>query len=149
MTFWKGSWIDDNVKRKQDAAWMLPGSTVKCQSPADIYLLLKSSDFITHDLDHAFDDCVDFIPSPPSPTLEADPSPVPDSALSRSISAITLDSDSESSASSGFSDGAPQAEAGNRKTRPYDFELVLKKWFEMPRSQEWRCFVRDRELVGM
>ena len=32
--------------------------------------------------------------------------------------------------------------------RPYDFELVLKKWFEMPRAQEWRCFVRDRQLIG-
>lgn len=30
----------------------------KCQTPNDIYLLLKSSDFITHDLDHPFDDCV-------------------------------------------------------------------------------------------
>jgi len=30
----------------------------QCRTPNDIYLLLKSSDFITHDLDHPFDDCV-------------------------------------------------------------------------------------------
>lgn len=31
---------------------------MKCTSPNDIYLLLKSSNFITHDLDHAFDGTV-------------------------------------------------------------------------------------------
>jgi hypothetical protein len=31
---------------------MLPaGSPMKCTSPADVYILLKSSDFIAHDLD--------------------------------------------------------------------------------------------------
>jgi hypothetical protein len=35
----------------QDASWMLPQSSpCKCTSPADVYMLLKSSDFITHDL---------------------------------------------------------------------------------------------------
>lgn len=35
----------------QDAAWVLPmSSPLKCTSPADVYLLLKSSDFVTHDL---------------------------------------------------------------------------------------------------
>lgn len=28
-------------------------------TPNDIYLLLKASDFITHDLNHAFDNCID------------------------------------------------------------------------------------------
>jgi len=32
---------------------------MECRSANDIYLLLKSSDFVTHDLEHAFDDCVD------------------------------------------------------------------------------------------
>ncbi|KAF7796263.1 hypothetical protein EIP86_007437 [Pleurotus ostreatoroseus] len=36
----------------QDAAWMLPASSpLKCVSPADVYLLLKSSDFVLHDID--------------------------------------------------------------------------------------------------
>lgn len=30
---------------------------MQCRRPSDIYLLLKSSDFITHDLEHAFDEC--------------------------------------------------------------------------------------------
>lgn len=79
----------------QDAAWINASQTLLCRSPADVYLLLKASDFITHDIDHAFDDCVD--------------------------------------------------EQGPDKPK---LTLVLKKWFEMPRSQEFRCFVRDRRLFG-
>ena len=37
--------------KPQDASWLLPPSSpLKCISPADVYLLLKSSDFISHDL---------------------------------------------------------------------------------------------------
>jgi hypothetical protein len=32
-------------------------NTMACRTPNDIYLLLKSSDFVSHDLEHAFDDC--------------------------------------------------------------------------------------------
>lgn len=32
---------------------------MECRTPNDIYLLLKSSDFVTHDLGHAFDDTAD------------------------------------------------------------------------------------------
>ena len=75
---------------------MNAGRFLECKSPADIYLLLKASDFIVHDLSHAYDDCAD----------------------SESDAAVD------------------------------DYELVLKKWFEMPRSQEFRCFVRRKTLIG-
>ncbi|RDB17939.1 hypothetical protein Hypma_000901 [Hypsizygus marmoreus] len=40
-----------NFSSPKDAAWILPASSpLKCTSPSDVYLLLKSSDFITHDL---------------------------------------------------------------------------------------------------
>jgi hypothetical protein len=84
----------------QDAAWMNAGPPLQCRSPADVYLLLKSSDFVSYDLAHAFDDCVD--------------------------------------------DDDPSVSSNSKPT----FELVLKKWFDMPRSQEFRCFVRDRRLLG-
>lgn len=80
---------------------MLPNPSLKCLVPADIYLLLKSSDFVTHDLTMAYDDCIDGGPS-------------------------------------------NDEEVMNDRT----FELVLKKWFDMPRSSEWRCFVRHRRLIG-
>src|SRR5436190_2055186 len=44
----------------QDAAWILSTSTpLKCTCPSDVYILLKSSDFICHDLnrDLVFEGC--------------------------------------------------------------------------------------------
>ncbi|KAG8975649.1 hypothetical protein FRB90_009474 [Tulasnella sp. 427] len=51
-----------NWTSPKDAVWMLnPSSPLKCTSPSDIYLYLKSSDFVGHDLDPemVFDGCVD------------------------------------------------------------------------------------------
>ena len=47
-----------NWSAPKDATWM-NANTMECRMPNDVYLLLKSSDFITHDLEHAFDDTVD------------------------------------------------------------------------------------------
>ncbi|RAH70882.1 cell proliferation protein CDC123 [Aspergillus aculeatinus CBS 121060] len=47
-----------NWSAPKDATWMSATNDLQCRTPNDIYLLLKSSDFITHDLEHPFDDCV-------------------------------------------------------------------------------------------
>lgn len=46
-----------NWSAPKDATWIAATNSMECMMPNDVYLLLKSSDFITHDLDHAFDDC--------------------------------------------------------------------------------------------
>ena len=46
-----------NWSAPKDATWITATNSIECRTPNDIYLLLKSSDFITHDLEHAFDDC--------------------------------------------------------------------------------------------
>ena len=46
-----------NWSAPKDATWISTSNSMECREPNDIYLLLKSSDFITHDLEHAFDDC--------------------------------------------------------------------------------------------
>ncbi|KAK6850181.1 hypothetical protein PG995_014014 [Apiospora arundinis] len=47
-----------NWTAPKDAAWISTHqNTIKCTTPNDIYLLLKSSNFITYDLEHAFEDC--------------------------------------------------------------------------------------------
>ncbi|KAF9506262.1 hypothetical protein BS47DRAFT_1374151 [Hydnum rufescens UP504] len=49
-----------NWTSPQDASWILaPSSPLKCTSPADVYLFLKSSDFVVHDLspDMVFEGC--------------------------------------------------------------------------------------------
>jgi len=88
-----------NWSSPRDAIWISATNTLKCNSPSDIFLLLKSSDFIAHDLDHAFDDC--------------------------------------------------HYDNQSRRRRPNVFELVLKKWYDVAPSMEFRCFVKDEELVAI
>lgn len=44
-----------NWSAPKDATWINNG-TLKCQTPGDVYLLLKSSDFVMHDITHAVED---------------------------------------------------------------------------------------------
>ncbi|KAI6778809.1 Cell division cycle protein-like protein [Emericellopsis cladophorae] len=49
-----------NWSSPKDAKWVNPHqNTLRCTTPSDIYLLLKSSSFVSHDLNHAFDHCDD------------------------------------------------------------------------------------------
>lgn len=110
---------------------MIPGHNLKCQTPADVYLLLKSSDFITHDLDHAFETCIDVN------SVDTTGHVPPEADLVALTERI------------GFGDNpdenAKEDEAQNGQN---ELELVLKKWYDIPKSQEWRCFVRERQLLG-
>jgi hypothetical protein len=87
-----------NWSAPKDATWIAATNSMECSSPNDIYLLLKSSDFIIHDLAHAFDDT-------------ADQSPTPDPEIA--------------------------------------YHLVLRKWINLNPSVEFRCFVRDRQLIAL
>ncbi|KAH0846233.1 hypothetical protein AYO21_02614 [Fonsecaea monophora] len=46
-----------NWSAPKDATWIATTNDMECRTPNDVYLLLKSSDFVTHDLEHAFDGC--------------------------------------------------------------------------------------------
>ncbi len=129
---------------------MVAGPPLKCQCPADVYLLLKSSDFISHDLDHPFDLCDD-APPPPTPTTPPAAEAAaasPDDAVPGTGASMYRNPAEETSSDE---DDSPSTRGEGRRERRevgYEMELVLKKWFEMPRSQEWRCFVKDKQLVG-
>jgi D123 len=86
---------------------------MQCNLPSEIYLLLKSSDFISHDLEHAFDD-----------TEEEDTSLL----------------------QNGETDGEEKTEVN---TSNIQYDLVLRKWVEINPSVEFRCFVRDRQLLAV
>lgn len=87
-----------NWSAPKDATWIAATNSLECRTPNDIYLLLKSSDFVTHDLEHAFDGCVD-ASAPDAPEI------------------------------------------------PYC--LVLRKYFQLNPSLEFRCFVRGRRLLAL
>lgn len=93
-----------NWSAPKDASFMSVSNTIECRSPGEIYLLLKSSDFITHDLEHAFDDCID------TPLLTGE-----DSVEAKDI----------------------------------NYSLVLRKWFNVNPSMEFRVFVRGRKIIGI
>ncbi|KAJ5901207.1 hypothetical protein N7504_007200 [Penicillium tannophilum] len=68
-----------NWSAPKDATFMSATNDTKCATPNDVYLLLKSSDFITHDLQHPFDDCVsDSTTNGDDPEAPALDSPIPD-----------------------------------------------------------------------
>jgi hypothetical protein len=84
-----------NWSAPKDATWISATNSMDCRTANDIYLLLKSSDFVTHDLEQAFDGCDD-------------------------------DEDIE-----------------------IPYHLALRKHVLMHVSLEFRCFVRQRRLVGI
>ena len=49
-----------NWSAPRDASWMGLGNSPRCENLSSIWLLLKSSEFITHDLTQPFKDCTDF-----------------------------------------------------------------------------------------
>ncbi|TKY90313.1 hypothetical protein EX895_000311 [Sporisorium graminicola] len=84
-----------------DAGFMLPGNNLQCLHPEDVYLLLKSSEFVGRDLEQI------------AHLASSTPNPTPDQPL---------------------------------RMRP---QLVLKKWFPLNKSYEFRCFVRSRQLLAI
>lgn len=106
-----------NWSTPKDASWITLSNTLKCQSPSDIYLLLKSSSFITHDLTDPYVD-----------TVEATESKL----------GTVLPPSSEH----------PQ-EASSSDDLQLSHELVLRQWFNINPALEFRCFVKDRQLVGI
>jgi hypothetical protein len=92
-----------NWSSPKDAAWVNCG-TLKCTTPGDVYLLIKSSDFCLHDvLWHALNDCQDY---DENKSLNPPPPPPP-------------------------------------------LQLSLRKWCTLHPSMEFRCFVRQHELLAI
>ncbi|XP_056429297.1 cell division cycle protein 123 homolog isoform X1 [Hyla sarda] len=53
-----------NWSSPRDAYWIAMNSSLKCKSLSDIFLLFKSSDFVTHDFTQPFIYCTDDSPDP-------------------------------------------------------------------------------------
>lgn len=89
-----------NWSSPQDATWIITGRNMRCYSTSDLFLLLKSSDYINHDLYHAFDEVTENV-------------------------------------------------TDMNKVASFDLELILRKWVDVNPSMEFRCFVRDRQLIAI
>lgn len=102
-----------------DAGFMLPGNNLQCLHPEDVYMLLKSSEFVGRDLEQI---------------AQATPS----------TNRPALDASEPTSASLGITTAPIQEE--EYRLRP---QLVLKKWFQLSKSYEFRCFVRAGALIAV
>ncbi|MCO5589883.1 hypothetical protein L7F22_043852 [Adiantum nelumboides] len=93
-----------------DAAWMVPGTSLRCTEPSDIYLLLKSSDFVNKDVSQLYE-------------------------------LAQMAKEDNSNLQEG---NETELALASSTVRP---QLVLKKFFSIPTSHEFRCFVRCGQLV--
>ncbi|KAI5838628.1 D123-domain-containing protein [Morchella snyderi] len=117
-----------NWSAPKDAAFMTATNTLECRTPGEVYLLLKSSDFVTHDLEHAFRDCTD---DPYTDDADADEDPT------SSTTTTTTTADAQS----------PPPEKLTQEGIPY--HLVLRKWFPLNPSLEFRVFVSSRRILAI
>lgn len=91
-----------NWSAPKDAAELMEQkNTMRCRTPDDIYFMLKSSNFVSHDLEHAFDGTT------------------------------------------------PATESTKPSSSPLGFNpvLVLRAYFDIHTALEFRCFVKQRNLV--
>ena len=108
-----------NWSAPKDATWIAATNSMECRTPNDIYLLLKSSDFITHDLEQVFHDCEDD----------------DDSSDASETSSQTITSEED-----------PPEEQDELSKIPY--HLILRKTVpNWNPALEFRCFVRSRHLL--
>ena len=108
-----------NWSAPKDATWISATNSMECRSANDVYMLLKSSDFVTHDLEQVLDG-------------------VEDLDDEESEAGSELDKDEE---------GIPK-ERTEKMLNKISYHLVLRKTIPAYNpALEFRCFVRSRHLL--
>ncbi|KAI9831950.1 MAG: hypothetical protein M1826_002678 [Phylliscum demangeonii] len=133
-----------NWSAPKDAAWIAATNSLECRSPNDVYLLFKSSDFITHDLEHAFDECEDEGEEEERKIKEKDEREGEEEEEEEEEEERKIKEKGEEQ-----KDGAATARRSDRGDQAIDYVLVLRKWVEINPSVEFRCFVRARSLLAI
>ena len=125
-----------NWSSPRDAGWV--GGGLKCETAGQIFLLLKSSDFVSHDLAHAFELCR--APTAIEAARGGDSAEGAHGAAAGGVLSVAA------GATGGCAAGAAPDEL---PVRPDAFVLVLRRWCNLNPAMEFRCFVREGELVGV
>jgi hypothetical protein len=134
-----------NWSSPKDATWIATEKNLKCRNYADIFLLLKSSDFVTHDLTCAFDSFqnVQNHHHHTNNTVNL-------------LDRMSIKETSTANSSSGIHDYINNNNntnmaltAAGAPSRPRRFELILRKWCNLSRAMEFRCFVRNSQLIAI
>ncbi|KAF5099232.1 hypothetical protein D0Z00_001735 [Geotrichum galactomycetum] len=109
-----------NWSAPKDSVWISTTNTLKCHDAYEIYMLLKASSYIVHDLTESYTDCVDY-----------DPTALDGNGDDTTAAAALTSDDTDLAASS------------------QNFELVLRQWVAVNPALEFRCFVHNRALIGI
>jgi len=113
-----------NWSAPKDANWIAATNSMECRTANDVYLLLKSSDFVTHDLEQVFDGCED-------------------DSESEEGSKVDILND-------GVSEPLDNMLSKSQSLSDIPYHLVLRKTVpNFNPALEFRCFVRDRQLLGI
>ena len=108
-----------NWSAPKDATWIAATNSMDCRTPNDVYLLLKSSDFVTHDLMQVFDDCED-----------------------------DDDNDDDDSISEESGEELDVTAYKEKSLSKIPYHLILRKTVaNWNPAMEFRCFVRSRHLL--
>eukprot|EP00936_MAST-01D_sp_MAST-1D-sp1_P002520 g2520.t1 len=143
-----------NWSSPRDAAWVAGGS-LKCQSAADVFLLLKSSDFVAHDLEHAFDGCAANHQPTGTGTVviggRGGKAAMSADDGEGSVARTELGATNSTSDGNGNDNANDNGDGHVLMTYPqaYPFRLVLRKWCNLHPAQEFRCFVRANHLIAV
>jgi hypothetical protein len=113
-----------NWSSPQDASWMNMGN-LKCLHPGDVYLLLKSSDFVSHDLYYPYDSCT-------QNNLNS---------FNQTTTNGNIINDNEEK---------EDKELQHLNDQPIvKYTLVLRKYQNLRPERSFRCFIKNRILVGI
>ncbi len=132
-----------NWSSPKDATWINCG-TLKCSTPGDVYLLLKSSDFIVFDLEKAWedlhqDDVVESNEETKTDNIDKLEYLRIDESSSESTTIIC--SPSSECTKQNIKQHCPQ-----HSRKEFEHELILRKWCNLHPSMEFRCFIYEHEL---
>ncbi|SNX87549.1 related to CDC123 - protein controls the cell cycle by controlling eIF2gamma abundance [Melanopsichium pennsylvanicum] len=135
-----------NWSAPQDAAFMLPGNSCQCMLPEDVYLLLKSSEFVGRDLEQISH--IELDHDGHSSSLELTVRDDEKGGQGEGLNISTAEPQSKTDDAHATIRKAGDTSGGDerRLIRP---QLILKKWFQMAKSHEFRCFVRSSCLIAI
>jgi hypothetical protein len=137
-----------NWSSPKDATWINCG-TLKCSTPGDVYLLLKSSDFIVFDLEKAWED----LHEEEEDDDEMEGGKTENNNNVDKLEHLRIDEPSSESNTTIICSPSNECTSENitqrrsqHSRKEFENELILRKWCNLHPSMEFRCFIYEHEL---
>jgi len=127
-----------NWSAPKDAVWATASGLLKVVTPQDVYLLLKSSDFVAHDLSSAFEFCDD------------DDDNDANNQMNKSDDANSNNNDDDDDDDKNEQKQTCCNNNNNNKNNNWQPHLVLRRYCDyINPAGEFRCFVVNNNIVAI